>query len=101
MGVGSQGGAWVSVHWLAFSLDVLSSFMSRNDSFLASATVGASATNHLCVGGRDESGLEKNPLWFSRDWSRDEQRGGCWHRGPVSQTGPSLLMDALVSQWRP
>lgn len=25
MGVGSQGGAWVSVHWLAFSLDVLSS----------------------------------------------------------------------------
>lgn len=76
MGVGSWGGASVSIHWLVFSSLLFGSpqfFMSWDDSFLASAIVGASATNHLwgAVGGergqRDESGLWKNPLWFSRD----------------------------------
>lgn len=82
-------------------------FMSWNDSFLAPATVGASATNHLWGGLLVEKGDREMSQGCGRIHSGSHgtgpghgQQGGCWHRGPVSHTGPSLWMDALVSQWR-
>lgn len=56
-------------------------FLSWTDFLLAPTIVRASATNHLwgSAGGeggkRDESGLKKNLLWFSRDQPRVQAAG--------------------------
>lgn len=98
--LGMGGGRWgwrLAPHLLASVLSSSGSsqpFVSRNDSLLAPTIVRASATNHLwgSAGGqggkRDESGLERNLLWFSRDRPRAQAAGGCWHRGPVPPRWP-------------
>lgn len=81
------GGSWgwcLASHLLASVLSSPGSsrlFLSWTDFLLAPTIVRASATNHLwgSAGGeggkRDESGLKKNLLWFSRDQPRVQAAG--------------------------
>lgn len=72
---GGRGGAWLPISWplfLLFSPGSSQLFLSLNGSLLVPTIVRASATNHLwgSAGGeggkRDESGLKRDLLWFSR-----------------------------------
>lgn len=110
MGMGSWGGASISIHWPVFSSLLFGSPLSSSCRGMTLSWLLPLWGHQLqitCGGLLVEKGGREMSQGCGRIHSGSHgtdpghgQQGGCWHRGPVSQTGRSLLADAMVSQWR-